>query len=193
MARHKEFDHDQVLDQAMRVFWRQGYEATSVEDLVAATGINRASMYNTFGDKRGLFLAAVDHYLAQVIAERLAILLDPKSAKQAIRRYFEGVLSFSLGEGRRLGCLLTNSAVEMAPRDGFVGERLRQCLAQVEDAFLEVIQRGQTQGEIGAGKDPRALARFLMGAVQGLRVLARADADEATLRDVVDVTLAALD
>ncbi len=193
MARHKEFDRELVLDGAMGVFWRKGYEATSVEDLVAATGINRASMYNTFGDKRGLFLAAVDHYLAKVIAERLAILLDPVSAKQSIRRYFEGVLSFSLGEGRRLGCLLTNSAVEMAPRDGFVGERLRQCLARVEEAFREVIERGQKQGEIEADKDPRALARFLMGAVQGLRVLARADADEATLRDVVDVTLATLD
>ena len=193
MARQREFDRDRVLDQAMRAFWRKGYEATSVQELVAATGINRASMYDTFGDKRGLFLAAIDHYLAQVNGRRLALLAAPGPAKQVLRHYFEELLAFSCGEGRRLGCLLTNSAIELAPHDRQLGEKLRATMARVEARFQEVIERGQRRGEIPATHEPRALARFLLNAVQGLRVLSRAEASEASLRDVIEVTLAALD
>ena len=193
MARQKEFDRDAVLEQAMLVFWRHGYEATSVQDLVTATGINRASMYGTFGDKRGVFLAAVDRYLEHVNAKRLAELRAPGPAKAAIRRYFDGLLVFAAGEGRRLGCLITNSAVELAPHDRQIGSCLRESLGRVEQAFHGVIERGQAQGEISPEKDPRALARFLVSTVQGLRVLSRADSEEAVLRDVVSVALAALD
>lgn len=192
MARPKAFVEEEVLERAMRLFWRQGYEATSVQALVEATGINRASLYGTFGDKHGLFLAAVDRYLETVSAKRQAILEEPGPALAALRRYFEELIAFSLGEGRRLGCLITNAAIELAPRDRATEERLRDSLSRVEDAFYRVLRRAQSQGELAGDRDPRALARFLAGVVQGLRVMARLDPQEDRLRDVVETGLAAV-
>ena len=192
MPRPAAFEREAVLEQAMRLFWRQGYEATSVQELVEATGLNRASLYNAFGDKHGLFLAAVDHYQESVSCMRLAGLEAEGPALAALRRYFEELIAFSTGDGRRLGCLITNTAIEMAPRDPASEERLRAGLARVEDAFYRLIRRGQQQGEIAAERDARALARFLLGLVQGLRVLARLDPQEDRLRDLVETGLASL-
>ena len=193
MARHREFDHDAVLDKAMDLFWERGYGATSIQDLVEATGVNRASMYGTFGNKQRLFLAALDHYVSKISASRLEQLRAPGSAKVALRSYFEGMVDFARRDGRRLGCLLTNSAVEIAPHDAGIAESLRASFGTVEEVLFEVIRRGQAQGEFGADKDPRELARFLVGVIQGLRVLMRARADEAHLRDVVAIALSSLD
>jgi TetR/AcrR family transcriptional repressor of nem operon len=193
MARPRQFDHQAVLDQAMRLFWQQGYAATSIQDLVDATGVSRSSMYCSFGDKQRLFLAAVDRYVSQVSAARLERLRALGPAKAALRDYFEGMIAFAQGEGQRLGCLLTNAAVEVAPHDAEIAATLRASLGAVEDALFDIIRRGQAQGEIAAGKDARALARFLLGVIQGLRVLVRARADEANLRDVVTTALSTLD
>ena len=176
----------------MRLFWRQGYEATSVQDLVEATGVNRASLYNSFGDKHGLFLASVEHYLDTVSCARLTALEADGPALPALRQYFDEAISFSLGDGRRLGCLITNTAIEMAPHDPDCEERLRGGLARVEDCFYRLVRRGQEQGEIAPERDARALARFLLGLVQGLRVLARLDPQEDRLRDLVETGLATL-
>jgi TetR/AcrR family transcriptional repressor of nem operon len=193
MPRAKAFDHDQALDRAMRLFWRKGYDATSIDDLVRAMGINRASMYGAFGDKRRLFLAAMDRYVAKVSASRLADLRRPGSAKAAIRRYFQRRVEFSAGDGRRLGCLLTNAAIEMAPRDPTIEARLQRAFGAVDAAFGRVIRRGQMRGEIDQRKSARAIARFLVGATQGIRVLARARPDCRSLHDIVNIALTALD
>ena len=192
MARPLSYERKAVLEQAMRLFWRQGYEATSVQDLVEATGLNRASLYNAFGDKRGLFLAAIERYQSVTSCGRLSALEAEGSALAALRRYFEELIAFSLGDGRRLGCLMTNSAIEMAPRDPDCAERLRDGLARVEDAFYHLVRRAQSRGEIAQARDARALARFLLGLVQGLRVLARLDPQEDRLRDLVETGLSAL-
>ena len=116
MARHKDFDPDLALDNAMRLFWRQGYHATSIQDLVEATGINRASLYATFGGKEALFLAAVERYLAEINRVRIAKLQGNPSPRAAIQGYFDDLVEFAIGDGRRLGCMLTNSAVEFSAR-----------------------------------------------------------------------------
>lgn len=193
MARVAEFDRAEVLDRAMNVFWRKGFEGSSVQELVAATGINRASMYNSFGDKEALFLAAIDHYVAHVNRQRLALLEEDRPAREVIGRYFDDLVSFSSGEGRRLGCLLTNTAIELGPRNNRIDRKLAGIFDRVEASFEAVIRRGQATGDIAPDKDPVAVSRFLLCAVQGLRVLARTDTDERALRDIVDVTLSALD
>ncbi len=192
MSRPRNFCTDQVLDRALALFWSKGYAATSVRDLVAATGINRASMYATFGDKQQLFIAAVDRYITRFSQVRLAVLTAPDAGRQAIVDYFQGLLAFSTGEGRRWGCLLTNSAVEFAGGDPLVGERLLGSFQRLEDALAAAIARGQAQGDIDPTKDPRALACHLLCTVQGLRVLARAGAPDATLQGAVTVALEAL-
>ena len=193
MARPCEFDRLEVLDKAMALFWRQGYEATSVQDLVDATGINRASMYNAFGDKHGLFVSAVDRYLETITSKRVALLETPGSPKAAIEAYFYDLLEFSLGPGRRLGCLLTNSVVERAPRDSELDRKFATTLERLENRFLGLLERGQDLGEISSRRDPAALAHFLLGSLTGLRVLARGGADEDTLRDLVDTSLSVLE
>lgn len=194
MTRTIEFERDEVLTRAMHAFWARGFEATSVADLVQATGINRASMYNAFGSKEGLFLAALDHYVDRVNRQRIAVLHDPDlAARTAIRRFFDGLVDFSLGEGKRLGCLLTNTAIELGAKNKDIELRLAGVFSRVQGAFEEVVRRGQRTGEIPADKDPLAVSRFLVATVHGLRVLGRGGAKEAVLRDVVTVALASLD
>lgn len=193
MARQKEFDRAEVLENAMRAFWRRGYEATSVQDLVEATGINRGSMYDTFGDKRGLFQAAVQHYITSVSGERMKIIAEAADPLAGIRDYFDRLIEFSVGDGRELGCLITNSVVELAPHDEVIAETLRKSFTRVEDTFYRALLRAQQAGDIAGGRDIRALARFLTATVNGLRVLARADADSETLRDVIGSALSVIE
>ena len=186
------YDRDDVLTRAMMQFWKSGYEASSVQDLVNATGINRASIYNSFGDKKGLFLASVQHYLEKVNAKRLSMLKAEGSALSAIEEYFGDLLDFSANDGRKLGCLITNSLVEVAPLDPEIGEKLSPVLDRVEDGFYQTLLRAQAQGELQPGSDLRALARFLTGQVQGLRVLARADSDPGRMHDMVKIAMNSL-
>ena len=193
MARHKEFDREEVLDRAMGLFWERGYEATSVQDLVDRTGIGRGSLYGTFGDKHALFLAALDRY-GQAQGPLLAEILDgPGTAKAKLRRLFEGVAEAAVSEDGRRGCLLVNSAVELAPHDPYTSRRVDAALLNAEEALHGFLVRARAAGEIPPDKDPRSLSRFLWNTVQGLRVMAKAGARKEALDDIVDVTLSVLD
>ncbi|MEM1401475.1 MAG: TetR/AcrR family transcriptional regulator [Pseudomonadota bacterium] len=194
MGRPKSFDEERVLDQAMAVFWDRGYEATSIQDLVEATGINRASMYDCFGDKRGFFQAALERYMETVSAQRLARLDGDKPVRHRIRDYFRDIVAFAEGPGRRLGCMVTNSLIELAPRDAELNTRLNAGVRALEDRFDRLIIEGQVSGEIDPAKDSRAIARFLAATVQGMRVISRgAIYDGPALHDIVNTALATLD
>lgn len=193
MARTKAFDPDEVLDSAMHLFWQQGYGDTSIHDLVDATGINRASMYATFGDKQTLFEAALERYVERVSREHAALLSSEGPARKALHRYFNALIRFSLGEGRNLGCLLTNTAVEAAARSPDVEAKLSEVFGGVEQTFRKVIRRGQAEGDISKTQGPAALARFLITTVHGLRVVSRFNPDEKHLRDTARVALSILD
>ncbi len=193
MARPREFDRDEVLDQAIEVFWQHGYEGTSVQDLVDSMGINRGSLYGAFGDKHGLFLAALHRYeetFHSTISERLA---EGGSPMQAIRRVFEDVVrECSCDEGRK-GCLMTNSAVELAAHDRDTAALVAANFTRLEEAFVKVLRHAQSDGELGKKQNPRALGRFLTSSLQGLRVMGKACPDRVLLRDVVRVTLSVLE
>ena len=192
MARPREFDREAVLDQAIEVFWQHGYEGTSVQDLVDSMGINRGSLYGAFGDKHRLFLAALHRYeetFHSTISERLA---EGGSPMQAIRGVFEDVVQeCSCDEGRK-GCLMTNSAVELAAHDRDTATLVAANFSRVEEAFVKVLRHAQSDGEIGKKQNPRALGRFLTSSLQGLRVMGKACPDRALLGDVVRVTLSVL-
>jgi TetR/AcrR family transcriptional repressor of nem operon len=193
MARPKSFDREQVLDRAMSVFWRKGYAATSVRDLVEVTGLNPGSLYDTFDDKHGLFLESVARYRRTVVARRLRELEGPGPALDRIEAFFEDVIRFSLGEGRLLGCLMTNSAIELAPRDRDAAAAVAANFTEIEAAFRRVLRRAQEAGEIAAGRPVEDLARYLTSGLQGLRVMAKAQPNEAAMRAVVRLMLAALE
>lgn len=192
MPRQKEFDLEAALDGAMATFWTKGYTATSIEDLVTRMGIQRGSLYATFGNKRSLFLSALGRYQRVVTRELLAVLEAPGSGLAAIRRFFRLRVEGSLDRRRPPGCLVTNSAVELSPRDRGAAARVGGSLVTLEAAFLRALERARVQGEVAATRDLRALARFLTSSAQGLSVMAKARAERAVLEDVVEVVLAAL-
>jgi TetR/AcrR family transcriptional repressor of nem operon len=193
MPRQKEFDREAALDRAMSAFWTKGYASTSVEDLVASMGVQRGSLYATFGDKRTLFLSALDRYQRVVTRELFDALEAPGSGLEAIRRFFRLRVEGSLDRSRPPGCLVTNSAVELSRRDRGAAAKVGGSLAGLEAAFRRALERARAQGELAATRDVRALARFLTSSAQGLSVMAKAFPERAVLEDVVKVVLAALE
>src|SRR3954447_4726369 len=193
MARHKEFDRDEALHKAMEVFWSRGYEATSVGDLVNHMGINRQSLYDTFGDKHSLFMQALDRY-REVEGRKLFELLEgPGSVKKALRQLFAGVVECSLGGGERRGCFMGNATSELAGRCKATAEKACDQMAAAEEALYRALLRGKREGEIKGVRDARAVARFLYSSLQGLQLMSKATRDRKTLEDVVRVTLSVLD
>jgi len=193
VARPKEFKRDVVLDRAMQAFWSRGYEATSIQHLVDRMGIQRGSLYDTFGDKRALFFAAIDRYDRVVTAKLLAALDEPASGRDAIRRFFRLKVELAMEPGRPRGCLVTNSAAELASRDRGTATKVGAVLTKIEASFNRAVVRAQKAGEIDPTRNARALARFLTSSAQGLSVMAKTFPERAVLEDIVKVTLAALE
>ena len=189
MARTKEFDPDVVLRAAMDLFWRRGYEATSMQDLVDHLGIGRGSLYATFGSKHELYLLALDRYAEESGDRALEVLSQPGPVLPAVRSFLRGFLYESLTDQK--GCLVTNTAIECA-HDRPIARRVESNWDGLETAIAGALVRARSQGELAAGKDPRALARFLVTLVQGLKVMAKVP-DERRMRDAVDQALSLLD
>jgi TetR/AcrR family transcriptional repressor of nem operon len=188
MARPRSFDRDHVLDQALRAFWRCGYEATSVQTLVDAMGISRASLYNAFGSKHDLFIEVLKHYEAQRMEGLIDRLRDPStSASVAIRGVLEA--AGPSGAAARRGCLMTNTATEMCVRDAECAERVQANFERLTDAFAAAIERGQDAGALPADRDSRATARYLTNALQGVRVMTAVGMDGEAIDDIVNVTM----
>jgi TetR/AcrR family transcriptional repressor of nem operon len=192
MARTKEFEPEAALTKAMDLFWRRGYEATSVQDLLLEMGIGRGSMYDTFGDKRALFLAALDRFEESRVSRADEILDNSASATEGIKNLFESTIEGLVSYEPRRGCLLANTAVELAPHDEEVAERISRYVERTEEAFERTLVRGQARGEIPADKDPKALARFLVSTLHGVRVLAKTGVDRTVLDDAVRTALEVL-
>ncbi len=193
MARHKEFDRDEALHRAMEVFWSRGYEAASIQELIKHMGINRQSLYDTFGDKHALYLQALDRY-REVEGRKLFELLErPGSVKKNLRQLFKGVVEGALCEGERRGCFMGNAMSELAGRCKATAARACSNMAAMEDGFYRALLRGKKDGELKGVLDLRAVARFLYSSLQGLLLMAKARQDRRKLEDVVKVTLSVLD
>jgi TetR/AcrR family transcriptional repressor of nem operon len=193
MARQKEFDRDEVLHKAMEVFWTRGYEGASIQDLVKHMGINRQSMYDTFGDKHSLFLEALDRYREIQSRNVFEVLERPGSMKKNLRQLFEEAVARSLSAEGRRGCFVGNSMSELAGRCQETATRTCNSVALAEKMFQKALQRGKEQGELRRVSDTRAVARFLYSNLQGLLLMAKATRDRKLLNDVVKVTLSVLD
>ncbi len=193
MARPQEFVREDVIDKAIEVFWRKGFEATSVQDLVKATKLNRGSLYNAFGNKSGLFDAALERYAQNSPAKRLIRSGEDETPRQAIEAIFNAVIERATTKNIGYGCFITNTATELAGRDESIATRVRAGLKELEDAFCRLIEKGQHDGDIVPWRPPRTLARFLVAALQGLIVLGKVSPDRETLRDIADTALSHLD
>ncbi|MFF9179584.1 TetR/AcrR family transcriptional regulator [Streptomyces misionensis] len=194
MGRTKEFDPDAALQSALELFWRRGYEATSMADIVERLGIGRASVYATFGSKRELYLRAMDRYTETRDPALLAELSQPGPALPAVRAVVRRFASeASSPDGRLNGCLVTNTAAELAPHDPAAARRVEISWGHVETLLHSALVRAQAQGELPEDRDPRALARMLLVLLQGIRVVGKASDDPARVRDAAEQALALLD
>ncbi|WP_028311521.1 TetR/AcrR family transcriptional regulator [Derxia gummosa] len=192
MARQREFDEDAVLDAAMRVFWRQGYEATSIPDLLGATGLSRSSLYDSFGDKLGLFEAAARRYVGQFVLARVRALREARTVRAGLREFFAHQIDTCCDAALPDGCLITNTATALATADprvqAFVADGLRALRAEL----LALLERGQASGEIAPGRDVEGLSQMLLAVALGLNVAARVDRSPAALRAMADAAIAAV-
>lgn len=193
MARTKEFDKEEVLTKAMYAFLQQGYEATSMQTLVSKMGINRGSIYNTFGDKKSLFLAAITHYEETVVKNITTTLMTSDAGKQTIIDLFRGFVVSMAKEENCYGCLITNTAVELCPHDAEAKTRINTSFCQMVRAFKHTLKLSQVKGEIDSQKDINSLANYLTSNLQGLRVMGKVNRDFGTLNSIVDVILSVLD
>jgi TetR/AcrR family transcriptional regulator, transcriptional repressor for nem operon len=192
MARPREFDEASALDAAMDCFWRDGYEATSVRDLAARMGITGASLYNAFGDKRSLFREVLQRYAERSTRERIARLESTLPPKQAIRAFLGEIVERSV-DGDRRGCLLVNTALEIAPHDPELGAEVAMHLGEIEAFSRRATAAAQEEGYVPPDRDPADLARLLLGVTLGVRVLARSKPQRELLEGVVPPALALLD
>ena len=184
MARPREFDEDAVLDAAVQCFWKQGYEATTVRDLVAQTGITAASLYNAFGDKRALYQKALDHYVEASVADRIRR-CEALPPYQAIEAFFGEIVKRSLNDRDRKGCMLVNAALDVAPHDPAFRKVVAEVLVRIEAFFLACLRAGQADGTIARSLPAETLAQNLLGVLMGIRVLARVRLERALLEGVV--------
>ena len=189
MARTKEFDPERALAKAMAVFWRLGYESTSLETLMQEMGIAKQSLYDTFGDKRSLYLKALAYYRDQTNGEMQRMLEEIPSVKDGFAKLLYG-LAAETREQHERGCLLLSANLQRDPKDAFVRDFLRDNQARVEAIFGEALRRAQKQGELSRKEDAAALARFFVVTIQGMRAMARVKSDRKALEQVARVALA---
>lgn len=191
MARNKEFDEKEALRKAMELFWQQGYEKTSMNDLVDHMGVHRRSIYDTFGDKRTLFMSALTHYEELITTEMKKRVDSNLLVKQAIREVFKMVIYPGLNLPK--GCLSVNAAVELSLLDEEIATKIAGMFTKTESLFYELLTHGQKNGEISRRHDPEVLSLFLHNSLVGLRVLVKTEDDNKKLESIVDMTLSVLE
>lgn len=213
MPRVKEFDPEAALERALDLFWRRGYEATSLRELVEHMEIPRQSLYDTFGDKRSLFLKVLARYEEQALHNTVKLLeideipsyrlaMDQEARARAVkfmrspvalRGFFETYLHEVVLDSNRGSCLMANTALEVGEEDPEILAVVRAYFQRVEEAFFAALTAGVEAGELKPSRDLRALARHLVNALYGLGIMGRSGASRLALRQMVDVALSVID
>jgi TetR/AcrR family transcriptional regulator, transcriptional repressor for nem operon len=173
LGRPRAFDEDKALTAAAECFWSRGFEATSVRELTGSMGIAGPSLYNAYGGKRGLFVAALDHYCKRSMRERIARLEAAVSGLPAIEAFFADVIEKPQPNSSRKGCFLVNAAFEVAPHDENVAEAVQGYFGEIRDFFRRHIELAQINGEASHALDASCYASHLLSVLMGIRVLAR--------------------
>ncbi|MFT7622438.1 MAG: TetR/AcrR family transcriptional repressor of nem operon [Myxococcota bacterium] len=176
----------------MEVFWQQGYQGASVQDLVEATGLQRGSLYGAFGDKRGLFMAALSAYAGGFV-EALRSQLTGDDPLASLRQFIRDSGDGALGHGAVRGCMVGNTCAELSAHDDEAREHVAGFVAELRDTMSEALQRAQANGTFGADRDPQIVATFLQCGLQGLALLARTRPEPTMIYGVVDEILRSLD
>lgn len=192
MGRPYEFDREETLSRAMDVFWEKGYKATSIQDLVDRMGIKRGSIYNTFGDKHSLFIAAVEYYGEAVTTEMIKVLESPGSPLENLNDFFNRLVN-SPRQRRMKGCLISNTVVELAPHDEQVAEIVKSIMARIQQAFYICLNRAVELGELPKDTDTVVLSHFLATSTHGLIVTGKSNSNPKHLKEVINVIMSTIE
>ena len=190
MARSKEFNEEEALDKAMEIFWKQGYEKTSIQDLVDQMGIHRRSLYDTFGDKHSLFVQTLERYESLIASQIRKQITEEMTTVESIRKIFE--LAIYSDNAYPKGCLMVNTAVELSLLDDEVSQRIKTAFKQTENLIADLLIRGQARGEVASSFDINELARYIHNALIGVRVLVKMTANPKEFDSTIDMTLSIL-
>jgi TetR/AcrR family transcriptional repressor of nem operon len=193
MPRAKLFDENEVLTKAMNLFWKQGYAATSVQDLVSHLGINRASLYDTFGDKEQLFKRSFELYRKTNIEGLKQFLGGHEDLREGFTKLFDNAIQEAITDKDRKGCFVVNTTTELVPNDESITLVLQSNKSDFEDIFLEYLKKGKEAGQINTAKDLKSIAALLYTLYNGLRVVSKVQPDKKKLTDTVKVALSLLD
>jgi len=173
MARPREFDENEVIDKALDVFWTKGFEATSIQDLVDATGLGRASLYGAFGDKQQLFQRVIERYRQRTEVEERRLEEAP-STREGLAQLFRAWLDLTCARTGPRGCFFLQVGAAGELRDKRALDAIEERSRIIERMIERSVRRGQARGELAADQNPAALARFFLVMLQGLSTAARA-------------------
>ncbi|MGH0599677.1 TetR/AcrR family transcriptional regulator [Bacillus mycoides] len=192
MARLREFDKEKALDAAMQLFWEKGYAATSLSDLTAKMEIQRPSLYAAFGDKEGLFEAALRRYTNLHAASIGTKLQKEQSVKEAIRIFFENMVEEEYKKESNKGCFCINTMVELAPHNEKFEVLTREHQMYLSVIFQELITKGIQSGELQSDVNAKALAQTLVTSLIGLTVLMKSRPKRSVVDNSVCIILSLL-
>jgi AcrR family transcriptional regulator len=190
MGRTREFDTESMLEQATRLFWRLGYDAVTIQDVEAATGLGRGSLYHAYADKEGLFLAVLDSYLENYGSAPLRH-LDCPDVAQGIQRMLKAIVARMSDPANPRGCLLTNTTLVAIGGSGRIEAKVAEAVAGMQAHLEEAIARARRERQIPRDADPKALAHFYSAVAQGLGVVHKASGDRSALNDIVAIAMRA--
>ncbi|WP_127531000.1 TetR/AcrR family transcriptional regulator [Paenibacillus kobensis] len=193
MVRPREFDEQEALSAAMRVFWEKGYEATSMGDLTERMGIGRPSLYAAFGGKRELFEAALRAYTKSSLVYIENKLRSATSVRQSLIGYFQGMVDGSAGNNPDFGCLCVNTMVELAPHDSLFADITGEYQTRLTELFRQLIDNGMRSGELPGRLNPSSTARLLTLSAIGLSVTMKAKPDREYAKQVAAEILTLLE
>lgn len=188
----KQFDTEVALTKAMEVFWAHGYEAASLSQLLKQMGIGKKSLYDTYGNKRSLFLLALEHYVQRTIRDmRLCLLADGSPLANLKQLLLEWQQMHS--QPGSCGCMLGTNIADFNTDDQAIAKIMQGYLQQVEDVFCTALTRAQAAGEVSSGLNTRNLARLLLCTTQGMALLGRVMEDDTMLEGAVQAALSLLE
>jgi len=193
MARPREFDRETVLEEAMRLFWAQGYERTSVRTLLTHLDISSSSLYATFGGKHDLYLDALARYRQREVGEMRALLAEATSARTALEQLFANLMELMLRDGSGRGSFTLNAAVERGTQDRAVAKQLRAHFDELTELMTRFLADAQERGEIRSELSPQELARFFLQTMYSLATFVKVYPNRERMETIARVALTVLD
>lgn len=188
MGRTKAFNTDEALEVAMRVFWKNGYEATSMENLEEAMKLKRTSIYNAFGNKRTLYQSVLDRYLNTILSRFAVVLKQADSTQEAIEGVFQAIIDHNFSFDNPGGCLVVLSVMENYQHDESTRHMLEDILRDLSQAVIERLKQGVVEGELKSDTPVRRIGEQVTAMINGITVMAKAHFPETHLRELAEAS-----